>query len=90
MDVERITLLSKTRSGGVSVSEQKVGLYFSCNANKLAHDHAIYIDAIDRATVVLGARYKNSERNHLYEMHMDKDDLQRFGQMCIDLAKSME
>lgn len=71
------------------MSEQLLGFYFSCNADKSAHDKTIFVDAVDRSMVRLGARYKNCEPNSLYEIEMDVEDLQKFGQMCIDVAKQM-
>jgi hypothetical protein len=68
---------------------QLLGFYFSCNADKSANSQTIYVDRLSRTNVVLGARYKNCERNHLYEMEMDAEDLQKFGEMCIDLARQI-
>jgi hypothetical protein len=71
------------------MSEQKVGFYFSCDADGSPNDHTIYVEQRNEGTVTLGARYKNSEPNHLYEIEMDADDLQAFGQMCLALAQQM-
>lgn len=71
------------------MSEQLMGLYFSCNADKSAHDYTIYVEGISASTVKIGARYKNSERNSLYEIEMDADDLQRFGDLCTFLSKQI-
>lgn len=71
------------------MSEQKVGFYFSCNADKSAHDHTVYVTQGNGNYVVLGARYKNSEASSLYEMMMDPEDLLAFGQMCINLATAL-
>lgn len=71
------------------MSEQRLGFFFSCNADKSTNDYTIYVQGEALGTVVMGARYKNSEPNHLYEICMDADDLVTFGNMCIDLAKRM-
>lgn len=73
------------------MSEQRAGFYFSCNADKSAHDYTIYVDATGFDNVVnVGARYKNAERSGVHEIMMDVEDLERFGQMCIDLARQMK
>ena len=72
------------------MSEQKAGFYFSCDADGSAHDHTAYAEQRNEGTVTLGARYKNSDPNHLYEIEMDADDLYAFGQMCIALAQQMQ
>lgn len=69
------------------MSEQRLGFYFSCNADRSANDYTIYVEQRSEEQVVtLGARYKNSDPSSLYEIDMDADDLKTFGQMCVDLS----
>jgi hypothetical protein len=72
------------------MSEQAMGFYFTCNADKSAHDHTIYVQQrTGDDTITLGARYKNAEPNHLYEIEMDAADLLRFAELCVNLVQSM-
>ena len=72
------------------MSVQYYGFYFSCNADSSANDKTVYVELLrDGNAVRLGARYKNSEPNHLYEIEMDSNDLRMFGEMCIDLSTKM-
>lgn len=71
------------------MSEQLIGFYFSCNEDKSAHDKTIYVEG-GLHQVAIGARYKNAERNSLYEITMDAHDLLAFGNMCINHARCME
>lgn len=73
------------------MSEQAVGGYFTCNADKSAHDFTIYlIGKPGEDTVTLAPRYKNAESNHLYEQIMDANDLRSFGEFCISIANLMQ
>jgi hypothetical protein len=74
------------------MSEQKLGFFFSCNADLSEYDHTIYVQYVQTSsnTIVIGARYKSCDPNHLYEIEMDTDDLRIFGQMCRDLACQIE
>jgi hypothetical protein len=73
------------------MSEQRAGFYFSCNADGSAHDYTLYVQQTDSRNVVnIGARYKNADRNSIYEIDLDANDLYRFGHMCIDLALQMK
>ena len=74
------------------MSNQLAGFYFSCTADKSANDYTIYVEEVPRdgQTVKLAARYKNSEPNNLYEMILDADDLEAFGQKCLDHARHMK
>jgi len=40
--------------------------------------------------VAIGARYKNCEPNHLYELLLDPGDLRAFGRQCLILADLLE
>jgi len=70
------------------MSEFFLGAYFSCNADKSAHDYTTYIE-VHGDTAKLAPRYKNAESNSLYEMEFDADDLQKFGEILIDISKRM-
>lgn len=71
------------------MSEHVISFAFCCNADRSAHDHTMYVNgnARDQRTVTLGARYKNSEPSHLYEIEMDADDLECFGALCQSVAR---
>lgn len=67
------------------------GFYFSSNADRSANDYCIYVDSDkEEQTVTLAPRYKNSGRNHLYEMTLDPDDLILFGKMCSNFGEWMK
>ena len=70
------------------MSERKIGFYFASDANKSNHDYTVFVTTNGRM-VTLGARYECSAPNVNYEIVMDADDLQAFGQLCIDLAKQI-
>ncbi len=74
------------------MSSKKYGFYFSSDADQSPHDFTIYVQSSNdiEETVILAARYKNAERNHIYEMMLTADDLELFGQMCIDLSERMK
>lgn len=72
------------------MSEQKAGFYFSSNADGSAHDQTIFAEQRNKDTATIGARYKNSDPSHLYEIEMDASDLYAFGNMCIALAHQMQ
>lgn len=73
------------------MSNQNFGFYFSCNADGTANDYTIYVESSDDGeTVKLGARYKNSQPNTLYEISMDSEDLDVFGHMCLSLSSRMK
>lgn len=64
------------------MSIQLLNINFSCNADKSANDHSIFIQSSDCSdTVKVGAIYKNSERSHLYEMEMDSEDLRQLAKL---------
>ena len=67
------------------------GFYFSANADGSANDCTVHVEMQKNGgTVKLAPRYKNSEPNSLYEIEMDENDLALFGQMCIDLSRTMK
>jgi hypothetical protein len=74
------------------MSEQAISFFFSCNADKSAHDHTLYVQqsAPGANTVTIGARYRNANPSHLYEIELDPADLISFGNMCQQLGKIME
>lgn len=73
------------------MSNQNFGFYFSCNADRTANDYTIYVESSDDGeTVKLGARYKSSQPNTLYEILMDSEDLEVFGHMCLSLSSRMK
>jgi len=71
------------------MSNQFFGFYFSGNADGSANDYTLY-GQIDGGVCNLGARYKNSERNSLYEINLDADDLVQFGEMCVEFGRWMK
>lgn len=70
--------------------EQLFGCYFSSNADRTANDYTIYLAMAQRGIVTMSIRYKNAEPKSLYEIDLDAEDLQTFGQMCLDLSKWMQ
>ena len=72
------------------MSVQRIAVAFSCNADASAHDRTIYLQQTDEETVKVGARYKNSEPNHLYELEMDADDLRDFARLCEAIANQLD
>ena len=81
--------LQQVKGGILKMSEQKSGFFFSCNADKSAHDYTIFAQSNEMGNIQIGARYKNSPENKSYEIEMDADDLVTFGNMCIDLAAQL-
>jgi len=71
------------------MSNQIFGFYFSGDADKSANDYAIYCDLIQDDCAKMAIRYKNAERNSIYEIELDAADLETFGTQCINLAKLM-
>jgi hypothetical protein len=70
------------------MSTQLITVLFSCNADASANDYTVSLEQrIDSNTVLLGARYKSSQPNRLYQIEMDADDLQAFGELCIAVAR---
>ena len=70
------------------MSEKFLGFSFSGCADHSAHDKTVYV-AGDMKTVTLAVRYKNSERNALYEIELDADDLWTLGSLCRSLSRVM-
>jgi hypothetical protein len=74
---------------GTYMSVQKLGFYFSANADGSANDRTIYVEG-DSQSVLLTARYKNAEPSGLYTIELDAADLARFGRLCLALAGEMQ
>lgn len=67
------------------------GFYFTSNADGSANDHTLYGQMSNHAnTIKLGARYKNSEPSHLYEIELDAKDLRLLAKQLLATANMLE
>jgi len=69
--------------------ERHIGFHFSSNVDRSSNDRCLYIQG-DTLIVTIGARYKNSDPSHLYEMEMNKKDLMILSNMLVNLSMQME
>ena len=68
------------------MENRRFGLYFSSN-DDIATIHIRIANDPEIAKIVV--RSKNAEYNQDYEIELDSNDLELFGQMCIDLSEKM-
>lgn len=69
------------------MSWRRFEIAWSCNADKSAHDRALYMrTSEDGACLVIGARYKNAQPSSSYEMELDGEDLRALSRLLRFLA----
>jgi len=71
------------------IPERRLGFHFSSSQDGSANDYTIYVYG-DLNEVSLGARYKNSDQNGIYEMIMNSNDLVILANLLMALSEQMQ